>query len=88
MSTTAQPLLLSPSSLQDLLTDHRPQLSILDATWVMPGSPRVPREEFLAKRIPGAQFLDLDEVADQHELGLKHMMPQGRMFAATCGACF
>ncbi|KAG6911777.1 hypothetical protein DXG01_000023 [Tephrocybe rancida] len=51
----------------------------------MPNSPRRPREEFLSKRIPGAQFLDLDEVASPHELGLKHMMPQERVFADACG---
>lgn len=51
----------------------------------MPNSPRKPYEEFLAKRIPGAQFLDLDHVASSHELGLKHMMPHSQVFADACG---
>lgn len=51
----------------------------------MPNSPRRPSEEFQKKRIPGAQFLDLDEVASPHELGLKHMIPSGRQFADACG---
>jgi len=51
----------------------------------MPNSPRNARNEFLQKRIPGAQYLDLDEVASTHELGLKHMMPDGETFAKACG---
>lgn len=51
----------------------------------MPNSTRSAREEFLVKRIPGAQFLDLDIVASPHELGLKHMMPSNQVFANACG---
>ncbi|KAG6902817.1 hypothetical protein C0995_011304 [Termitomyces sp. Mi166 len=50
----------------------------------MPNSPRQPRQEFISKRIPGARFLDLDEVSSPHELGLKHMMPEERVFADAC----
>ncbi|KAI6032026.1 Rhodanese-like domain-containing protein [Pisolithus microcarpus] len=59
-------------------------VSVLDASWFMPNSPRNPREELNKKRIPGAQFLDLDQVASPHELGLKHMMPSESVFAAAC----
>lgn len=84
MSTsTAAPYLLSPSNLRDVISSGG--VSVLDATWFMPNSPRRPLQEFQAKRIPGAQFLDLDEVASTHELGLKHMMPSERLFADTCG---
>ena len=38
------------------------------------------------RRIPGAQFLDLDEVASPNELGLKHMMPSPEQFKEACGA--
>lgn len=51
----------------------------------MPNSPRKPHEEFLSKRLRGAKFLDLDEVASPNELGLKHMMPHERVFADACG---
>lgn len=51
----------------------------------MPNSPRRPFQEFREKRIPGARFLDLDEVASPHGLGLKHMMPSERVFADACG---
>ncbi len=62
-----------------------PSVRILDASWFMPNSPRNGKTEYLSKRIPGAQFLDLDGVASSHELGLKHMMPSGSVFADACG---
>jgi len=84
MSTmTAAPYLLSPSSLRDAISSGG--VSVLDASWFMPNSPRRPLQEFRAKRIAGARFLDLDEVASPHELGLKHMMPSERLFADACG---
>ncbi|KAG9314648.1 Rhodanese-like domain-containing protein [Chiua virens] len=83
MSTTATtPYLLSPSSLRESMSSG--SVSILDATWFMPNSPRRPLQEFQAKRIPGARFLDLDEVASPHELGLKHMMPSEKVFSDAC----
>ncbi|KAG1810108.1 Rhodanese-like domain-containing protein [Suillus plorans] len=84
------PLLLSPSQLQQLLLSESPtdsatkQVSILDSSWFMPNSPRKANEEFQEKRIPGAQFLDLDEVSSPHELGLKHMIPSERHFTDAC----
>jgi len=79
------PLVLSPRQLNDLRGDTG--VSVVDASWFMPGSPRKPKEEFLKKRIQGARFLDLDEVASQHVLGLKHMMPSSEVFAKAC-ECF
>jgi len=87
-SAMSTPFLLSPSQLQASLQQRSGdsnQLTILDSSWFMPNSPRRPSEEFQKKRIPGAQFLDLDEVASPHELGLKHMIPSGRQFADACG---
>ncbi|KAG2345245.1 Rhodanese-like protein [Suillus weaverae] len=82
------PLLLSPSQLQQLLPSpaDTKQVSILDSSWFMPNSPRRANGEFQEKRVPGAQFLDLDEVASPHELGLKHMIPSERHFADACEA--
>jgi len=84
MSTTAAPLLLSPKQVNELLTHSNGAVSILDSTWFMPNSPRKAKDEFLARRIPGAQYLDLDEVASPNELGLKHMMPTPQIFAHAC----
>jgi hypothetical protein len=80
MSTA--PLLVSPKDLDDHPSASR---VFLDASWHMPGSPRNARKEFEERRLPGARFLDLDEVASSHELGLKHMMPSGDIFARACG---
>ena len=80
--SSATPLLVSPTQLQAL---SPLRVSILDASWYMPNSPRNPAEEYLSKRIPGARYLNLDEVASPHELGLKHMMPKERLFADACG---
>lgn len=84
MSLSTAPLVLSPAQLHDLI-QSKTKVSVLDTTWFMPNSPRKARDEFAVKRIPGAQFLDLDEVASPNELGLKHMMPEGRAFADACG---
>ncbi|KAI6136914.1 Rhodanese-like domain-containing protein [Pisolithus sp. B1] len=83
MSTVATtPYLVSPSQLHESLSSGG--VSVLDASWFMPNSPRNPHEEFNKKRIPGAQFLDLDQVASPHELGLRHMIPTESVFAAAC----
>ncbi|KAI9512669.1 Rhodanese-like domain-containing protein [Russula earlei] len=79
MSSKA-PLLVTPKALQDLRSSSN-AVSILDASWFMPNSPRSASKEFIEKRIPGARYLDLDEVAAPNELGLKHMMPGARVFA-------
>lgn len=79
------PFVLSPRQLHDL-REKEPGVVVLDASWHMPNSPRKAKDEFVKKRIPGARFLDLDEVASEHELGLKHMMPSSEVFARACGA--
>ncbi|KAI0314984.1 Rhodanese-like protein [Amylostereum chailletii] len=73
------PLLLSPAQLHELRSTT--DVSILDASWHMPNSPRNAKQEFLSRRIPGARYLDLDEVASPNSLGLRHMMPSGPTFA-------
>lgn len=83
MSSTITPLLLSPKQVADL-TKSSTLVTVLDSTWFMPNSPRNANAEYLSKRIPGSQFLDLDEVASSHELGLKHMMPDSKTFALAC----
>ena len=82
--SSAVPLLLSPKEV-NLLKQSPTPVSILDATWFMPNVARNARDEFLSKRVPGAQFLDLDDVASFHELGLKHMMPDQKTFSQACG---
>ena len=77
------PLLLSPTQLRDLLPSG--DVTVVDASWHMPNVPRNARKEYVNKHIPGARYLDLDEVANPHDLGLKHMIPAGKIFADYCG---
>ena len=84
-SPRSAPLLVTPTYVDQFRRQKK--ISILDASWFMPNSPRNPFQEFISKRIPGAQFLDLDQVASQHPLGLKHMMPSEVAFAQACGMC-
>jgi thiosulfate/3-mercaptopyruvate sulfurtransferase len=85
MSTTPTPLVVAPVHLRHLVPMGN--VSILDASWFMPNSERSAPDEFVAKHIPNSQYLDLDAVASPHELGLKHMMPDGHVFADACGMC-
>ncbi len=76
------PLLLSPREVSGL-----PAGSVVkvDASWYMPNAKRDTFHEFKTRRLPDARYLDLDVVASDHELGLKHMMPSGQVFADFCG---
>ncbi|PVG04831.1 Rhodanese-like protein [Serendipita vermifera] len=78
---TRSSLLLTPRQVQELPPEST---KIFDATWFMPNSPRNARSEFTKLRIPGAQYLDLDEVAAPNDLGLKHMMPTPQQFKEAC----
>ncbi|KAF8971575.1 Rhodanese-like domain-containing protein [Flammula alnicola] len=83
--SSAAPFLLSPKQVEELVVkSDSTAVSLLDSTWFMPNSSRNAKQEFLSRRIDGSQFLDLDEVASSHELGLKHMMPGKRAFARAC----
>lgn len=58
-----------------------PDLRILDGSWVLPGVERDPKSEFFQRRIPGAQFFDIDEIADTTQ-PLPHMAPPPEKFAS------
>ncbi|KIO27238.1 hypothetical protein M407DRAFT_193496 [Tulasnella calospora MUT 4182] len=74
-------LVITPSQLAALPSSTTVPI---DVTWFMPNVARNPNEEFLGKRIPDARRMDLDVVASEHPLGLKHMMPTGEVFAKAC----
>ncbi len=81
--TSKAPLLVTPNDLQQLKSSA--DVNILDASWFMPNAPRNASKDFIEKRIPGARYLDLDEVAAPSELGFKHMMPSAQLFADALG---
>lgn len=57
-------------------------LTIVDSSWFMPASGRSGREEFLASHIPGARFLDIDEISDRSDPA-PHMLPTAAEFGAA-----
>jgi len=58
-----------------------PDLKIIDATTFLPGSGRDARAEFEQAHIPGAVFLDLEEVSDA-DSPYPHMLPTEAKFAS------
>ena len=54
-------------------------LNVVDASWYLPADGRDPRAEFLSSRVPGAQFFDIDTVADL-EHACPHMLPSEPVF--------
>lgn len=61
-----------------------PDLRILDATFFLPNQGRNGEREFREEHIPGAQFFDIDEIAD-HKTPLPHMLPSPDQFAESVG---
>jgi thiosulfate/3-mercaptopyruvate sulfurtransferase len=66
------------------LADHlgNPDLVVVDSSWHMPSTGRSGRDEYLAAHIPGARFLDIDEVSDRSSPA-PHMLPGAADFAAA-----
>ena len=56
-------------------------LRVIDATFFLPGSGRDARSEYGEAHIPGAVFMDLDEIVDL-ENPVPHMLPPEHKFAS------
>ncbi|KAI8093135.1 Rhodanese-like domain-containing protein [Halteromyces radiatus] len=87
--TTLRPFssLISTQELASSLDNkkqHRNDIKVLDASWHMPNANRDPYQEFLAKRIPGAQFFGIDTIKDT-SVDLPHMLPSVNVFAEAVG---
>jgi len=63
----------------------QPGLSIVDAAWYLPAQKRDGRAEYEAGHIPGAKFLDQDQVVDP-DAALPHTLPPAEAFARYAGA--
>lgn len=61
------------------------EISVVDASWFMPGDGKTGREAYDAGHIAGAVFFDIDAVAD-HATDLPHMLPSDAAFAEAAGA--
>ena len=62
-----------------------PEVRVIDATSFLPTSKRNGRQEFLDRHIPGAVFLNVDDVSDPAS-DLPHTMPDAASFAGKVGA--
>ncbi len=58
-----------------------PDIRVIDATWFMPKDPRDAKALYAERRIPGAIFFDIDEIADLSS-DLPHMLPPPEKFAS------
>lgn len=57
----------------------QPDIAIVDASAFLPTDGRNPNEEFLTAHIPGARFLDINQVADRSNPS-PHMLPSAAEF--------
>ncbi|HWA00757.1 MAG TPA: 3-mercaptopyruvate sulfurtransferase [Caulobacterales bacterium] len=58
-----------------------PDIRVVDATWFMPADARSARALYEERRIPGAAFFDIDDIADP-DTELPHMLPSPEKFAS------
>lgn len=58
-----------------------PDIRVVDATWFMPNDPRNAQALYDERRIPGAVFFPIDEIADT-DSDLPHMLPSPEKFAS------
>ncbi|WED27768.1 3-mercaptopyruvate sulfurtransferase [Vibrio sp. DW001] len=64
---------------------NHPELTVIDASWFMPGIERDGRSEWQSERIPGALFFDFDTLICDLDSDLPHMMPSADYFAEQVG---
>ncbi len=58
---------------------------VLDCSWYVPDAGRDAREDFRAGHIPGARFVDLNDISDAHSPYV-NMLPSPEVFAETIGS--
>ncbi len=64
---------------------NAPDVRVVDASWYLPEEGRDPRAEYNQAHIPGAIFLDLDEIADP-DSPYPHMLPPAAKFSSRVRA--
>ena len=80
--TTTDPLVTTEWLAENL---GKPNVKVVDASFKMPGVLPLPKDDFLARHIPGAVFFDVDAVSD-HSNPLPHMFPTAEQFGRDVGA--
>lgn len=77
--------LITTDALARALDRRERPLAILDASFYLPTEQTNPRTLFEQAHIPGAQFFDIETIADL-TTDLPHMLPNSAEFAAAIGA--
>ncbi len=77
--------LIGTAALADALDRRERKLAVMDASFYLPTEPQNPRALFEEAHIPGAQFFDIETIADL-STGLPHMLPDSDAFAAAIAA--
>ncbi|XP_058955242.2 3-mercaptopyruvate sulfurtransferase-like isoform X2 [Pocillopora verrucosa] len=72
--------LLKAQGLRQLMLQNTKCMRLLDASWHLPSENRNPKDEFLAHRIPGAKFFDIDECVDKSS-PYEHTLPKTEDFS-------
>lgn len=72
--------LLKAQGLRQLMLQNTKYMRLLDASWHLPSENRNPEDEFLAHRIPGAKFFDIDECVDKSS-PYEHTLPKTEDFS-------
>jgi thiosulfate/3-mercaptopyruvate sulfurtransferase len=62
-----------------------PNLKVVDGSWYLPTVPRDAIVEYEIRRIPGAVYFDIDQIADT-TTALPHMLPDAESFGRMAGA--
>jgi thiosulfate/3-mercaptopyruvate sulfurtransferase len=73
---------MDPLVTTEWLARHLGDVTIVDSSWFMPSLGRNARAEYLQAHIPGARFLDIDEVSHRAN-PTPHMLPTAEQFAAS-----
>ncbi len=74
---------VAPLVTADWLSDRltAPDLKVIDGSWYLPQMGRDAKQEFADRHIPGAMFLDLDEISNT-ESPYPHMLPSAEKFSS------
>ena len=74
--------IIEPLQLQELLENHRENIRLIDATFVLPSSTENPYQNYLKERIGDAGFFDITKICD-HGNDLPHMLPCADFFQSS-----
>lgn len=81
-NTNGSDFFISSNELAEALKAR--SVKIVDGSWYLPAMNRDAKAEYEAARIPGAQYFDINAIADT-SIDLPHMMPSPEVFSDAVG---